>query len=264
MICKKIIFLGALILLCHLPQATAKQPTITIACASNFVTTLEEILQSYQSAHPIKHIIIQGSSGKLSMALAHGLPADLFLSADKQHTDHLIKQNLTEKAFVYAIGEVLFLTEEEKPYPSVAAYLNDAQHTTLTIANPLLAPYGKKAKGLLQKMHLWAKFKNQIIYGENISQSFLYVASRNVNAGFVARSQWLEFKTLHPQKARLLHAYRLKATSNYLLQYGLILNQAKDKKAISDFVTYLLTAKKAQQIMRHRGYQSLNPIKKKI
>jgi molybdate transport system substrate-binding protein len=57
------------------------------------------------------------------------------------------------------------------------------------IANPDIAPYGKAAKQTLQHLGLWHQYKNNLITGVNVNQTFAQIRSQAVSSGIVANSQ---------------------------------------------------------------------------
>ena len=234
----------------------ASMPTLKIACSSNFVSTLEKIASLYQKQHDIKIIIMQGSSGKLTSQLVNGLPADIFLSADKKHTQYLIQQKIADKYFIYAIGQVVLLTNSTKKYDSAKDYLEHENIIHLSLANPELAPYGAHGKKLLQDMKLWNSLSSKIIYGENINQAFNYVISGNVTAGFVASSQISQYKLRHGSLKATQHVYNFSDSISQISQYGTILKHTKQSKVTKDFVHYLLNSKQSQKILKKMGYKT--------
>ncbi len=71
----------------------------------------------------------------------------------------------------------------------MAVYPETAVAGRFALANPKLAPYGRAARECLQSMKLWAQARDRAVYGNNISQTYHFIASRGVAAGFIAFSQ---------------------------------------------------------------------------
>ena len=62
------------------------------------------------------------------------------------------------------------------------------------MANPKTAPYGRAALQALKKLGVWDRLQGRVVQGENIGQTFQFVATRNAELGFVALSQVLDPK----------------------------------------------------------------------
>ena len=62
----------------------------------------------------------------------------------------------------------------------------------LSVANPKLAPYGLAAQETLQKLNLFTALQPKFVTGENIGQTYQFVASGAAPLGFVAMSQVYE------------------------------------------------------------------------
>jgi molybdate transport system substrate-binding protein len=228
--------------------------TLHIACASNFVTTLKKVMALYAMHHEVNLVIIQGASGSLSRQLTSGLPADIFLSADKKNTQYLIDHLLASSSFAYAIGEVVLLAKSNTKYKSAKDFLINSAPTRLSLAKPKFSPYGSHSEAILRHMGLWEKFGKQIVYGENIGLAFNYFITGNATAGFIARSQLIEYEEAHGSLGAGVHYYSFADPASHIPQYGVILKASKEAKVANDFVNYLLHAKEAQQIIHKMGY----------
>ena len=72
----------ALTLAAFAPSASASG-SVTVAAASDLTFAKDDLVTTYQRAHPADAIhVIYGSSGKFSTQIQPGAPFDLFLSAD--------------------------------------------------------------------------------------------------------------------------------------------------------------------------------------
>jgi molybdate transport system substrate-binding protein len=67
--------------------------------------------------------------------------------------------------------------------------LRRGDFTHLAIANPAIAPYGAAAREVLQRLGLWQALRPQLVQGEDIGQTFNFVASGAAELGFVALAQ---------------------------------------------------------------------------
>lgn len=166
---------------------------LRIAVASNFAPILEKLLPEFSQQTQINVELISGSSGTLFVQIKHGAPFDVFLSADelrpqKLQDDKLIVANSLK---TYAYGQ-LALYSHNDPNPSLAnlaAYFADFPSQRFAIANPEIAPYGKAAKQVLEKLNLWQSVQSKLVIGVNINHTYMQIHSQSVNMGIVALSQ---------------------------------------------------------------------------
>lgn len=215
-----------------------------IASASNFRDALQEIIALYQQQNPTIQIVLStGSSGSLYQQSLHGAPFDIFLSADDQYPHKLgTALGLKEPPKTYAVGELVFWQAD----PS-----NDNLNTDLTsalqksnkvaIANPKIAPYGKAAQSVLNKLSL----KPAIIKGNSIGQVFQFIKTGNISAGFIARSQTLKIT----ERNQLISIPQQLYTP--LEQQGVLISQTA---AANKFYQFLWKPE-SQKIIQQYGYQ---------
>ena len=177
------------------PQSTKSEnttPPLRIAVSANFTPTLKNLLIVFTKETGIKVQIISASSGTLYLQIKHGAPFDVFLSADAERPKKLQQAGLVvpNTRHTYALGELALFTTKKAPLTvnNLKQWLS-TQPQRFAIANPKLAPYGQAAKAVLIQLSLWQSFKDHLVIGQNINQTFQQVRSHNVSGGIVAHSQ---------------------------------------------------------------------------
>ena len=164
----------------------------TVAVASNFSTPMQTLITRFeqQSGHRIR--VAFGSSGKLYAQIEHGAPFDVFLSADTGKPQALIAAGNADanNRFTYAIGRLVLWSGPNGD--DSHAMLSNRQFRKLAIANPHLAPYGTAAIQTLQQFALYEAVKQQLVIGENIAQTYQFIATGNAQLGFVAMAQIID------------------------------------------------------------------------
>lgn len=165
---------------------------IRVAVSGNFVGTMSALVNEFESKTEHRVTIIPGSTGKHYAQITHGAPFDLFFAADSLRPELLDSKGLVEpdSRFTYAIGKLILWGTSPKIIDSKVGIVGD-DFRYLAIANPKLAPYGKAAKEVLQAKGLWDEIQGKLVRGENIAQTYQFVASGNADLGFVAYSQLL-------------------------------------------------------------------------
>lgn len=226
---------------------SANTPRLTIATASNFKTTLDEIVSAFRSDKNLSDTdleinVISASSGVIYNQLQHGAPFDLFLSADAARAERFANENEIQ-SFAYAIGKLVFWQPANRnPTRQDLITFN----SRLAIANPLLAPYGQAAIETLMVLKPNHSNEIKLIRGQNINQAYHFVDSGNVDAGLVALSQMV---------ANNIDRYWLVPQDSHALieQRGVIVNT--QNLHVQAFVEYLLSAE-GQSIVLAAGYRS--------
>lgn len=170
---------------------------IQAAVASNFYSPFKKIAHQFEKDTGNKVQIISGSTGKLYAQIMHGAPFELFLAADQRRPKLLEKNGsaISGTRFTYALGKITLWSAT----PNIISgdgksILQARKFKHIAIANPRTAPYGKAALQTMQKLGLWNEVRPLVVQGENIGQTFQFVASQNAELGFVALSQILDPK----------------------------------------------------------------------
>lgn len=187
----------------------------------------------------------------------HGAPYDMFLSADDIHPNKLSEHSLIVKNSLqtYALGQLAFwsATETIKPKQNItyvlSQYIKNANR--IALANPNTAPYGNRALETLQSLGLWQHFKNKVITGINVSQTFQQLRSGAVKGGFVALSQL---------KVNNLQGLTIPETLyTPIKQQLVILKRSKKINAAQKLMTFLQD-KNTQKIIKSYGYKVIAPV----
>jgi molybdate transport system substrate-binding protein len=211
---------------------SAMAESATIAVASNFATTAEQLAASYMAASGNDLSIVSGASGKLFAQITTGAPFDAFLSADQKTPLRLVEAGLglPDSRFTYARGVLAVWTvQQDADLSDPKAALLVARH--VAIANPDLAPYGKAAKETIESLGISDAIAGQIVTGENIGQAQTMVASGAADLGFVAA----------PGTSSRAGRYWIvpEAMHSPLLQDAVLLSHGKDNAAATGFLAYL-------------------------
>lgn len=169
------------------PAAAAR---ITVAVASNFAPAMEQLAAQFEAATGHEVVLSFGSTGKHYAQIRHGAPFDAFFAADTARPQRLEAEGaiVPGSRYSYARGALALWS----PQPGLVdgpGVLRSGDFARLAIANPRIAPYGLAAKQTLQALALWQPLQGKLVRGENIGQTYQFVASGAAPLGFVAWSQ---------------------------------------------------------------------------
>lgn len=174
----------------QIPIAEARE--LTLAVASNFRETAEEIARRFTTETNIPVRLSFGSTGKLYAQIRYGAPFDVFLAADAARPIRLEEEGYVASAsrVTYAIGTLhLVSTDEALRGRDCLQALQLGEFRRVAIANPDTAPYGRAARTYLESTGLWESVRLRAIQGENIAQTMQFVATGNATLGLIATAQ---------------------------------------------------------------------------
>lgn len=245
-----------LVLAIALPACAQVQSTetISIAAASDLVHCLEELNAAFKQAHPqgdLKASI--GSSGNFFAQIQNGAPFDVFLSADVQYPQALIKAGLADSSSmaIYAIGRIVLWTV--KPDLEVSRglqILRDTKVQKFAIANPEHAPYGRAAKAALEHYKLWQPLQAKIVLGDNIAQTAQFVQTGNVDAGIVA----LSF-VVSPKLANTGKFYEIPEDAYARLEQAAVLTKHGTNNPLAETYLAFIRSAEARTIFNRYGFR---------
>ena len=160
---------------------------IRVAAASDLKFAMDEIVAEYKLTNPGSEVdVVAGSSGKFFEQINAGAPFDLFFSADVDFPQKLIKAGIGEDITSYAIGRIVLWSMMYSP--KSLKELTQPKYKKIAIANPMHAPYGKRAEEALKNEGVLETIKERLVFGENISQTAQFVESNAADAGVVSLS----------------------------------------------------------------------------
>lgn len=233
-------------------SSRAEADEALVAVSSNFAEVFGKLKTGFEadSGHEISVSI--GSTGSIYAQIINGAPFDVFLSADQARPKLLEEQGKVIKSsrFTYAIGKLtLWSADADLIGDNGVSTLKFGDFSRLAIANPKLAPYGRATRGALKTLGLWDKLREKIVQGQNIGQTFSFVATSNAQLGFVALSYVMSERN-NIAGSRWDVPVDLYAP---IRQDGVLIARAEKNSAAIAFMEYL-KSKKARAMISSFGY----------
>lgn len=184
---------AALFLLLACGAGESRQQQVTVAVASNFASTIQELADLFEQETGISVVLSLSSTGKHYAQIVNGAPYDVFLAADAERPRLLEEEGnaVTGTRFTYAIGRLVLWSPDEGRVTGEES-LRRGDFRFLSIANPRLAPYGSAAREVLESIGLWEELEPRLVQGENITQAWQFVATGNAELGFVPEATIIE------------------------------------------------------------------------
>jgi molybdate transport system substrate-binding protein len=220
-----------------------------VAVATNFIATARQLKPVFESETGHRLILSSGSTGKLYTQIAYGAPYDVLLAADVARPARAEAEGLAVAGsrFTYAIGKLVLCGLDAGLLVSGADVLETPERfNKLAIANPDTAPYGAAAVEVMRSLGVYDGLKHRLVQGENIAQTYQFVASGNASLGFVALSQLSgqsELATWRVPEDRYAP----------ILQAAVLLRRGAGNSAAQSFMAFL-ASDRARAIIAADGY----------
>lgn len=225
--------------------------TVHAAVAANFTTAMKELVTQFEQTSEHKVKLSFGSSGKIFAQIRNGAPFQIFLSADQAKPQALEEAGLTVPGsrFTYAVGALVLWSAKPGLVDSKYSRLKTGEFNKLAFANPKVAPYGAAAMEILQALNLTELTAGKWVQGENIAQTYQFVASGNADLGFVALSQVMDKGHIKTGSSWIVP----RELYSPIRQDAVLLTRGQDSIAAKALLKYL-TSDTARAIIHSYGY----------
>jgi molybdate transport system substrate-binding protein len=226
---------------------------IYLAVATNFTAAMKEIVTKFEQTHDYQVKTSFGSSGKIYAQIKHGAPFEIFLSADQTKPELLENEGFTilGSRFTYAIGALALWSFKPDFVGTDFTQLTNNNFNKLALANPKLAPYGVAAIEVLEKLKLKEASRAKWVQGENIAQTYQFVATGNADLGFVALSQIMDKGEINIGSSFII-PHELYSP---IRQDAVLLKRAKNNAGAKALHAYIQSTE-AKKIIQTYGYQT--------
>lgn len=233
--------------------SAAQAAEVKVAVAANFVQPMKEIAAEFEKATGHKVALSQGATGKFYAQISNGAPFDVFLSADDETPARLVSEGkaVAGTQFTYAIGRLVLWSPDTRLVDQGGGVLASDKFRFLSIANSRVAPYGRAAVQVMQKLGVQDALGPRVVQGESIAQTFQFVSSGNAQLGFVALSQVWENGRFRSGSGWIVPDQMHEP----LKQDVVLLNPGKNSQAAAALIGYLKTDK-AKHIIGAYGYRT--------
>lgn len=242
--------LGLLACLLACSPAAMATETLRVAAASDLRTVWLALQAEFGQQSKVKLSASFAASGKLSQQIEQGAPFDVFMSADQAFVERLQAGGHTQGAAVrYTRGQLGLWLRDDSPVQSLEQ-LSERLSGKLVLANPRHAPYGMRAREVLQASGQWQALEPRLVMGENVAQAAQLALSGQAEAGLIAWSlrKEIPFGRWQPIDPGLHQP---------LWQVGVALN-TQQQQAAQQWLAFLLSAP-AQAIFQRHGFLPLEP-----
>ncbi|MBF0133821.1 MAG: molybdate ABC transporter substrate-binding protein [Magnetococcales bacterium] len=224
---------------------------VQVAVAANFTGPVKIIAANFEKETPHQVNLSFGATGKLYAQIRNGAPFEVLLAADAKTPAKLEQEGETVSGsrFTYAIGKLVLWSPKPGTVDDQGKVLEKNDFAHLAVADPKLAPYGAAAVETLTALGLLQTIQPKFVQGENIAQTYQFVASGNAELGLITLSQVMKEGKVTEGSAWIVPA----ALHQPIRQDAVILNKGKDNAAARAWMDYL-KSEQARMVIRSFGY----------
>ena len=224
---------------------------LRIFAASSLTDALSEALSLFERDHPSIRVVSQfGSSSDLARQILAGAPSDLFFSADDLQMGRLAREAAIEDGSVRNVLSNQLVIVEPKAAPRRVITPEDLPGVgRVALADPEAVPAGVYTRRYLESRDLWNALRGKIVPTLDVRGALAAVASGNVEAGIVYRSD----AALEP---RVRIAYAVTRDDGPRIVYPLAIVAGRGSEASRALFEFLLS-KDALAVFESFGFVSL-------
>ena len=235
-----------------LASVTALADDILVAVATNFTKPMKKIAAGFEKTSGHKAALSFGATGKFYAQIKAGAPFEILLAADDETPGKLEQEGAAVKdsRFTYAIGKLVLWSAKEAIVDGNGDVLKRGGFDHLALANPKLAPYGAAAVEAMKALGSYDTLAPKFVQGENIAQTYQFIATGNALLGFVALSQVIG------EDGKLKSGSMWVVPEKYyapIRQNAVLLDKGKDSAAAQALLAYLRSPE-ARRIIQAYGY----------
>lgn len=180
----------AFILAVALSATNVQAGHVSVAVASNFDFTFEELKREFERTSGHSVTMVPGpSASHYARIVSEDVPFDIFLSDDDTRAAILEQEGLAIPGtrFTYARARLVLWGLDYRPLSD--QILRDRDFRLLAVSNERLSPFGRAAREVLEALGVWEQVQDRLVTGENIGQTYHFAISGDVDMALIAYSQ---------------------------------------------------------------------------
>lgn len=214
--------------------------SITVSAAASLTDALDKLQTEYKKPVQFNY----GSSGALRTQIESGAPADVFVSASKEHVTKLEEKGLVKESQDLLKNKLVIVGKEDLKSIDDIANLDK-----FAIGDPESVPAGKYAKEALTNLGFFDKMQDKFVLGTDVRQVLEWVKSGEVPYGIVYKTDALVAK----DDVKIV--YEFEPTSHKDIIYPIAL--LSDTPEAKEFYEYL-KGDEAKKVFEEFGYEVID------
>lgn len=175
-------------------SALAENSDLTVFAAASLSDAMKELGHTFETQHGGHVYFNLAGSNQLARQIKEGAPADVFFSADELKMDDLTKAGLIDETTRKSLLSNTLVVIVNAKKPAALHSINDlgsANIAKIALAQTDTVPAGIYSKKYLTSIRLWKSVQPKVIETENVRAALAAVATDNVDAGIVYKTDAL-------------------------------------------------------------------------
>jgi len=229
-------------------RASAENRDLTVFAAASLSDALKELGHNFETQHGGHVQFNLAGSNQLARQIKEGAPADVFFSADEAKMDELAQAGLIEDDTRHTLLSNTLVVIVNAKSPALLNRIDDLGGPTISkiaLAQTDTVPAGIYSKKFLTRIGLWKSVQPKVVETENVRAALSAVATDNVDAAIVYKTDALISKDVHV-------ALEVPADVGPKISYPVAaVKRAPHENAAQEFVKYLESSEALQVFQRY-------------
>lgn len=239
--------LSMALLLSLILGSTAFAAEVHLSVAASMTDAVKQLATTYEKKNAGVSLLPNfGASGSLAKQIAMGAPADIFISANPEWMDYLVKKKCIPagKVRILAYNSLVFVGKKGLAVKTLADVVKLRR---IAIGSPQSVPAGQYAKQALVKARLYRQLKGKLVMAEDVRQALIYADQGEVDGAFVYRTD-----ALLARNSKILLEVPQRLYSEVTYPVGLTADGAEKPEAVAFFA--FLKTDAASRVLQKYGF----------
>ena len=209
---------------------------INISAAASLQDALTEVTDKYGKEKGVKFNLNFGSSGALQSQIEEGASADIFFSAAQKQMKALVDGAFVDQDQVTNLlvnDVVLIVPKENDGQVKTIEDLAKDQVEIVALGDPESVPVGQYSQEILEHFDMADLVNSKASYGSDVRQVLNWVASGEVQAGFVYKTD-----AMIEDKVEIIESAP-QESHKPVIYPAAVLKEGKNSNLAKDFMDYL-------------------------
>ena len=230
--------------------AIEPEKNLNVFAAASLTDALHDISRKFEIKTKSRVYENLGGTPILRVQIEKGMPCDVFLSANKDNVDQLVRKGLAEagqsKRILSNSLVVVVPTDSALEFDSLKdSAVDNIDH--IALADPDTVPAGIYAKEALVHFGVWERYKDKVVPAFDVRAAMALVESGNAQMAVV-------YKTDAVLSKKVRVAYEIPSDTHTPVEYwAVLIKDAKDPQLGTEFINFL-TSPEARDIFRKYGF----------
>lgn len=226
-----------------------EKQNIMISAAASLKEPMEKIKDLYEKENDVNITLNLGASGTLQKQIEEGANCDIFISASPKQINELEKKDIIKKdSKIDLLQNKLVIVSNKESNKKFDPNNNELK---FSIGTPKVVPAGDYAKESLEKMGIYEKLKDKIVYAKDVRQVLSYVETNNVDFGIVYKSD-----VLSSDKCKIYEEVNDNMHKPIVYPAAIVANK-KNEPQSEKFLKYL-NITESKEIFEKHGFECVN------